>query len=372
MQPFLLERYFARHEFAVQHLLCASDCESLNLAEVLALAPPALLQRWETLHLGYTESQGDPDLRAAIAAGYTTLAAEEVLVAAPEELIFLFMHSFLHSGDEVITITPAYQSLHEVSRSIGCVLKCWPVRTSGTQWQLDVDELAALVTDRTRLIVVNFPHNPTGYLPPAADFAALLALADRYGVPVFCDEMYRGLEHTAHDRLPSICDAYPHGIALSGLSKVHALPGLRIGWLALHNATLLATMQSLKDYTTICNSAPSEVLARMALGAQESIIARNLAIIASNRNAAESFCARHPSLLGWLAPRAGSVAFPQWRGALPVDELCDRLVRSEGVLLAPGSLFNASGSHFRLGLGRRNFETGIARLEAWLESTQAT
>jgi len=371
MQPFHLERYFARYEFAVQHLLCASDCESLSLAEVLALATPALQRRWETLHLGYTESQGDPALRAAVAANYSTVTMDEVLVAAPEELIFLLMHSLLHPGDEVIAIAPAYQSLHEISRSIGCVLRRWPVRAEGTRWQLDVDELSTLVTERTRLIVVNFPHNPTGYLPPASDFAALLAQADRHGVPIFCDEMYRGLEHTAHERLPSICDAYPRGIALSGLSKVHALPGLRIGWLALHDPALLASMQTLKDYTTICNSAPSEVLALMALGAQEALIARNLAIIAGNCNTAEAFCARHPSLLAWLAPQAGSVAFPQWRGALPIDDLCEQLVRAAGVLLAPGSLFDASGSHFRLGLGRRDFETGIARAESWLESTFA-
>lgn len=371
MQPFQLERYFARYEFEVQHLLCASDCESLSLAEVLAAASPALLHRWETLRLGYTESQGDPALRAAIAASYTTISTEDMLVAAPEELIFLLMHSFLHPGDEIVAIAPAYQSLHEVAQSIGCTVQPWPVRAVDGEWRLDMSELEALVTDRTRLIVVNFPHNPTGYLPSAADFAAIVAIADRHGMAIFCDEMYRGLEYTASDRLPSICDVYPRGIALSGLSKVHALPGLRIGWLALHDPALLAAMQAMKDYTTICNSAPSEALALMALGAQDEIIARNLGIIAGNRDAAAALCARHPSLLTWLAPKAGSVAFPQWRGAMPVDELCERLVSEEGVLLAPGSLFDAGASHFRFGLGRRGFEAGLARIEAWLERMPA-
>jgi len=371
MQPFQLERYFARYEFEVQHLLCASDCESLSLAEVLASAPPALLHRWETLRLGYTESQGDPSLRAAIAAGYTSVTAEDVLVAAPEELIFLLMHSFLHSGDEIVAIAPAYQSLHEVAQGIGCTVRRWPVRAVDGEWRLDLGELETLVTERTRLIVVNFPHNPTGYLPSAADFAAIVAIADRHGVAIFCDEMYRGLEYTASDRLPSICDVYPRGIALSGLSKVHALPGLRIGWLALHDPALLAAMQAMKDYTTICNSAPSEALALMALDAQEEIIARNLGIIAGNRDAAAALCARHPLLLTWLAPKAGSVAFPQWHGAMPVDELCERLVSEEGVLLAPASLFDAGASHFRFGLGRHGFEAGLARIEAWLERTPA-
>ena len=250
-------------------------------------------------------------------------------------------------------------------------MRRWPVRAVDGEWRLDLGELEALVTDRTRLVVVNFPHNPTGYLPSAADFAAIVAIADRHGVPIFCDEMYRGLEYAAIDRLPSISDVYPRGIALSGLSKVHALPGLRIGWLALHDPALLAAMQAMKDYTTICNSAPSEVLALMALGAQEEIIARNLDIIAGNRDAAAALCARHPSLLTWLAPKAGSVAFPQWRGAMPVDELCERLVSEEGVLLAPGSLFGADGGHFRFGLGRNGFEAGLARIDAWLERMPA-
>lgn len=371
MRPFQLERYFARYEFNVNHLLCASDCESLSLAELLAQAPPALLRRWETLRLGYTESQGDPDLRAAIAAGYATAGADDVLVAAPEELIFLLMHCLLRPGDEVVAIAPAYQSLHEVAEGIGATVRRWPVRAVDGAWRLDLDELAALLSDRTRLLVVNFPHNPTGYLPSAAEFAAIVALADRHGVTVFCDEMYRGLEYDAADSLPSICDVYTRGIALSGLSKVHALPGLRIGWLALHDPTLLAAMQAMKDYTTICNSAPSEVLALMALDRQEQIITRNLAIIEGNRDAAAALCAQYPALLSWLAPSAGSVAFPQWRGPLSVDALCEQLVSEEGVLLAPGSLFAADGSHFRFGLGRHGFGAGLARMEHWLDRTFA-
>ena len=369
MQPFQLERYFARYEFNVKHLLCASDCESLSLSELLALASPALLRRWETLRLGYTESQGDPDLRAAIAATYGTITADDILVAAPEELIFLLMHYFLRPGDEMIAIAPAYQSLHEVAESLGAVVRRWPVRAVAGQWQLDLDELAAMLSDRTRLLVINFPHNPTGYLPSLAEFDAIVALAARHGVPIFCDEMYRGLEHDIADRLPSICDVYPRGIALSGLSKVHALPGLRIGWLALHDPALLDAMLVLKDYTTICNSAPSETLALIALDAQEQIVARNLAIIAANRANAEDLCRRHPALLAWLPPAAGSVAFPQWRGAMPIDDVCDRLVREEGVLLAPGSLFGAGDGHFRFGLGRAGFEAGTAIVDRWLART---
>jgi len=366
IRPFQLERFFARYEFTARHLLSASDCESLSMAEVLALASPDHRQRWDTLRLGYTESQGDPELRAAIAATYQTIDATDVLVAVPEEAIFLLMQTILQPGDHVIAIAPAYQSLSEIARAAGCTVTPWRVTAVNGHWQLDLDALKAALTARTRLIVVNFPHNPTGYLPTPEEFAGLVALASDLDVPIFCDEMYRGLEYTPAQRLPSICDAYALGIALSGLSKVHALPGLRIGWLATRNAALLARLQALKDYTTICNSAPSELLALMALAAQETIIDRNLGIIERNRALAEAFFARHPDRLRWLPPAAGSVAFPQWLGAEPIARVCERLVADEGVLLVPGDLFDVEGNYFRLGLGREGFSVGLERVEAWL------
>lgn len=366
IQPFQLERYFARYEFNVHHLLCASDCESLTLSELLDLASPHSRQRWETLRLGYTESQGDPALRSAIAATYQTIAADELLVLAPEEAIFLLLHTVLRPGDEVIAITPAYQSLHEICRSVGATVLPWQVTAHDRNWRLDLDVLAQHLSTRTRLIIANFPHNPTGYVPAAAEFHALVALADRHGVPIFCDEMYRGLEYDPAHQLPSICDIYPRGIALSGMSKVYALPGLRIGWLALHDHNMLATLQTLRDYTTICNSAPSEVLALIALEARETIIARNLAIIVENLAAATAFFARHGDYFEWRLPVAGSVAFPAWRGKETVDTFCAQLVEETGVLLAPGTLFAAGSQHFRIGLGRRTFLPGLAAWEAWL------
>ena len=134
--------------------------------------------------------------------------------------------------------------------------------------------------------------------------------------------MYRLLEYEAETRLPPVADLYERGISLSGLSKSFALPGLRIGWLAMRDADLLARCIAFHDYTTICNSAPSEILGIMALRAQERIIARNLAIIGRNRTEMERFCARHGDLFAWLPPQAGSVAFPQLRG----DAACGRVL----------------------------------------------
>src|SRR5690606_6876146 len=132
-------------------------------------------------------------------------------------------------------------------------------------WTLDLDEFDRLVTADTRLVIVNFPHNPTGYLPAAAEFDALLDIVRRRGVWLLCDEMYRGLERDPADRLPSAADRYERAIVLSGLSKTYGLPGLRTGWLGVRDPAVRAALINWKHYTTICAAAPGEALARVAL-----------------------------------------------------------------------------------------------------------
>jgi aspartate/methionine/tyrosine aminotransferase len=365
---FKLERYFAAHEFSARYLLSASDCESLALAELLAMADGETAALWRDLTLGYTESQGHPRLREAIAGLYAGITPGETLVAAPEELIFIAMHVLLSPGDHVIATYPGYQSLHEVARALGAEVTRWGP-TVGDQelgagsWRLDLGALERSIRPATRLLVINFPHNPTGCLPTAAELMAIVDLARQHRLYLFSDEMYRLLEYDAASRLPSVADLYERGIALSGLSKSFALPGLRIGWLATHDRDVLARALAFKDYTTICNSAPSEALGIIALAAEERILARNLAIIRANLALADRFFAAHAGLFEWLRPQAGSVAFPKLKGGVLVAEFCREMVERRGLMIVPGDMFDYGGNHFRVGLGRRNFGEALDVLE---------
>jgi aspartate/methionine/tyrosine aminotransferase len=363
LQPFKLERYFDQYEFNVPYLLSPSDCESLSLSELLSLADASSRSLWDALSLGYTEASGHLALRQVIASLHTTANPDQVLVLAPEEGIFIAMHTLLSPGDEVICISPVYQSLHEVARSIGCRVIPWSLTPHHTHWTLDLDQLAQSISDKTRLLVINFPHNPTGYLLSKSDLNSLVSIARDRQLYIFSDEMYRLLEYDHTMQLPAISDIYERGISLSGMSKSLAMPGLRIGWLVTSDSGLRDRWIAFKDYTTICSSAPSEILALMGLNARQGILARNLNIIRNNLATAEQFFSRHTQLFDWFPPQAGSVAFPRWTGPGTVDSLCQELVQHQGVMVVPGSLFDVQSGHFRLGLGRRNFPDALNRVE---------
>lgn len=363
---FKLERFFAAHEFTARYLLSASDCEALALADLLALADEEASGLWRGLKLGYTESPGHPLLRAAAAGLYAGIAADEILIAAPEELIFIAMNVLLAPGDHAIVAFPGYQSLYEVAVALGAAVTRWPLRPTATGWRLDLVALEQSITPATRLLVVNFPHNPTGFLPSRAELDAIIGLAQRNHLYLFSDEMYRLLEYDPAQPLPSVADLYDRGIALSGLSKSFALPGLRIGWLATHDRDFLARAAAFKDYTTICNSAPAEILGIIALRSRQQILARNRAIIRANLARAAQFFAAHTDRFRWLPPQAGSVAFPQLTTGQPVATFCSELLAQRSLLILPGDVFDYAGNHFRIGLGRRNFGEALGVLEQHL------
>lgn len=362
---FALERYFARWEFACRHLLCASDIEPLTLHEVLALADDEVRALWSGLRLGYTESAGHPLLRGAIASLYESVEPDDVLTfAGAEEAIFLAMHALLEPGDHVAVVWPAYQSLFEVARSIGAAVTLVPLDPA--DWSLDVEQVRRALRPETRAIVANFPHSPTGATLAPDAFARLVAIAEEHGVVLFSDEVYRLLELDPADRLPAAVDVSPRALSLGVMSKAFALAGLRVGWIATHDRELLRRITRLKDYTTICTAAPSEILAIAGLRARDRVLERSMALLRANLVLLDDFFERRREHLGWVRPRAGSVGFPVLHHA-SIDDFAAELVEREGVLLLPASQFGYPGNHFRLGYGRRDLPEALARFDAFVE-----
>jgi len=361
---FALERYFARWEFAVEHVLCASDVEGYPMGEVLALADDETRGLWDRLTLGYTESTGHPLLRREIASMYDTLDPDHVLVfAGAEEGVFCLVNVLLGPGDHAVVTWPGYQSLYEVARAVGADVTLHELREDAG-WALDLDLLRRQVTPATKLIVVNAPHNPTGMLPDRSTFDGLVAIAEDAGAYLLLDEVYRFLEFDQDDRLPAAADITTRGVSLGVMSKSFAMAGLRIGWLASQDQDLLQRCASFKDYTTICASAPSEILALIGLRARETVLDRSRGIVAANMERLDTFFEGWADRFSWVRPRAGSIGFPRLTvPGVGIDDWAAGLVEAEGVLLLPGSRFGFGDNHFRLGFGRTDLPEALQRLE---------
>lgn len=369
LETFLLERYMATREFRARRTLSSSDCEPLGMAELVEGAAGEARRMWADLRLGYSEPAGHPLLRRAIAGLYRDLDVDEVIAVVPEEGIFLAMHALLSPGDHVVVTFPGYQSLYSIARSLGCRVSTWlPVEERG--WRFDPDRLRALVDQAGGAagVVVNFPHNPTGALPGAAEMAEIADIAARAGAWLFSDEMYRMLEHDPADRLPSAVEISERAISLGGLSKAFGAPGLRVGWLAARDRRLLARVAELKDYTTICGAGPSEVLALMVLDASGRIAEGNRAIVRRNLDALDALLSGDPGLLGWTRPRAGSVGLARLPGDEPASRLCQDLLDETGLLLLPSTVFDFGDRHVRLGFGRADFAEAVGELAPWLRA----
>ena len=328
--PFKLERYFGIHEFTAKVLLSSSDVESLSLKDLLQHAKDgndtASLSEWENLSLGYTESQGHPELLKEIAKTYTgaPIEAQHILEIAPEEGILIAMSNLIAAGDTAIVAWPAYQSLYEVAKARGATVLKWQFHRGGSDDQashaFDVSDLEAQIAaveasgGKVKLVVINFPHNPTGaWLTPSC-LERVVSAAEKAGAWIFSDEMYRGLEHGSSPSLPSACELYERAVCLSGMSKVYALPGLRMGWLACRDAGFMQGAISYKDYTTICGSAPSQVLALMAIRQRAAIVQRSKKIVEDGLAAVTAFCLEHSEKFDFAKPLAGPVAYLRIKG----------------------------------------------------------
>jgi aspartate/methionine/tyrosine aminotransferase len=366
IKGFKLEEYFAKYEFNVKYTLCSSDCESFSVDELLVLEKDSL-EDLKKLWLGYTESFGNPILRSEISKLYGNIGTDEVIVfSGAEEAIFIFMNVLLKKDDHIIVQYPAYQSLYEIANAIGCKVTKW-LMDDGNNWELDLQFLESNLSQSTKCIIVNFPHNPTGLLPSKDFYERIINLAKKKSIYVLSDEVYKFLEYNEADRLPSACDLYEKGISIGVMSKSFGLAGLRIGWIATKDKALYKAIASFKNYTTICNSALSEFFAILALRNRTVIIKRNLEIINNNLNRLDEFFNKYNNLFKWIKPKAGSIAFPRFLVEASVETFCLDLLKEKSLLLMPSTNYNYGDSHFRIGFGRKNMPEALQKFEEYIK-----
>lgn len=364
--PFRIEEYMGKYEFTAKYLLSSSDAESQTIGELLSLEPGAY-DAFLKHGCGYTESPGAPWLREVLATIYAKIRPDQVVVvSAAEEAIFLFYHALLTPNDHAVVETPCYESALTVPASTGAAVSEWR-RKPSNGWAHDLAALESLIRPNTRAIYINSPHNPTGLLMPQPIFKAVLELAARHGFYVFSDEVYRELEHDPATRLPAACDLYDRALSLGSVSKTYGLPGLRLAWLSSRDIAFLQRIISLKHYTTICASAPSEFLTALAFRHRQKFIDRSLQIVLRNLPQLNAFLSRHPDLFEWTPPNASTIGFAHFKPRQDVQSFCETVVREAGVMLLPGTVYDEP-RHIRFGYGRRNLPEALAHFESWLTS----
>ncbi len=365
-----LTSYLSCWHGIARHHIGASQSETVTLAELLALADGEDLHRWQTLQLGYTDPLGASWLRRTVAASYDTVDMRDVVCfAGAQEALFAVLHALLVRSDHAIVVLPNYPAVEALALSLCDVSGV--ALDADDDWSLDIDRIARAVRPETRVVAISFPNNPTGHVPGAERFAALVALCRRHGIWLLSDEVYRLTERDPAHRLPQAVDVYERGISLGALSKAHGLPGLRSGWAACRDPELTARMAMKRQYLSTCSAGPSEVLACIAIKAASAIIARNRRIADANLSAACGFLDRHPALFDWTVPLGGMVGYVRYRGADGVEAWTRRMAQVAGVLLLPASMFRSRllelpDDRFRLGFGCHGLAEGLEALEPHL------
>ena len=371
MRDFALEVFFSKWEFAAKFNLAGSDGENMALAELLALATPGDRAAFDGMSLGYTQTFGAPELRAEIAQTYETISPHHLLCfAGAEEGIYVAMRVLLNADDHVIVVTPNYQAAETLPLSI-CEATGVPLDID-RNWELDVDRLRAAIRPNTKLISINFPNNPTGKIIPRASLDAIVDVCRSRGIWLFSDEVYRLIERDPALRLPQAVDVYERAISLNVMSKAYGLGGLRIGWLACKDRAALVKFERYKHFLSICNSAPSEVLARIALKSREKILEKNRKVVRGNIALLNAFFADYRHLFDWREPDGGCVAFIRYKGADGVEEFTRRLVEESGVLFLPSSVYRSElgpvpENCLRVGFGHGYVPAGLQALREWLQ-----
>jgi aspartate/methionine/tyrosine aminotransferase len=368
LPDFRLETHFSKWEFKAKYHMTASDAESISLRDLLAMATPAEREEFEGMSFGYTETYGAPDLREVIATTYQRQTASDILCfAGASEGIFAANNVILDADSHAIVVTPNYQS-HETLPMAICEATGVPLDPNDG-WSLDIDRIKAAIKPNTKLVTINFPHNPTGTILPLDRYMALIDLCRTHGIYILHDEIFNGLGPTGTAHLPFVADIYERGLSLNVMSKSYGLPGLRIGWIACQDTEVLTKMERLKHYLSICNSGPSERLTKIALTHRAQILQRNCQIVDENLPKWDAFFARHPDLFEWHRPDGSCMAFPRYKGPEGVEEFCRSAVEDSGVLLLPSTIYRSElgptpTDRFRLGYGRFGLDDGLAALDA--------
>ncbi|GIJ45292.1 aminotransferase [Virgisporangium aliadipatigenens] len=359
-----LEEWFDRYQYAVTSNIGESAVTSLSLADL----PLSAEELWK-LPLRYGHHQGLPELRAAIAAHYPGLTAEDIVVTAGAgEAIVVLATVLLNGRSRAVVEHPTYPTLYLVPRSRGASVELLRLRPD-RQWRPDLEEVRASLAGGAEFFAITHPNNPTGSMISEAELRSVVAIARDAGVRLVSDETY-GLM-TEGEPLPPAACLDERAVSISTMSKTFGLPGIRIGWIACRDRELVRRLVACREHITITNNVLGEYIALQVQRDPGPFVARARARVAGNRTVVADVVRRHPRL-GWVPPSAGVVALPWIVDATDeqAEQVYRNLAENRGTFVVPASGFELPGRYFRVGFGGEphQLRAGLGHLVAELDA----
>jgi len=363
LQTFVMERVQSVWENKVEINLAESGVSPLKLGELTEGASI------DDAYLGYPQTNGTEELREAISDIYAGSDGDNIVVmSGTAEANYIAALSVLEPGDEAVIMLPNYMQVWGIAQSLGATVKPLPLHEE-QGWAVDLDELDSLVTDKTKLIAVCNPNNPTGAVMSEDTMRAIAKIAGRVGAWILSDEVYMGAELSG-DISATYWGWYDRLMCTAGLSKAYALPGLRIGWIVSDKENI-ERLWSFKDYTSIAVSSLSDRLAQVALepARRAKLLARTKKILNDQLPRVTSFVEQHGNRMSWVPPRAGAIAYVRYEWDINSTKLMERLRDEKGVFIVPGDHFNMD-HYLRIGYGYDPVELdrGLTRVSELLET----
>jgi aspartate/methionine/tyrosine aminotransferase len=371
IKDFLVERWMDRYEHEARYNLAETCVESLTVDQLLTLTgkQDSLMDELRPMKLTYGAIEGSDRLRANIAALYDRQLPKNILVThgaiGGNALVY---ETLIEPGDRVIVVLPTYQQHYSIPESHGADLHTMTLREENG-FLPDLDELRKLASQKTKLIAINNPNNPTGSLMDETFLKEVVAIAQSCGAYLLCDEVYRGTDQEGSGFTASVADLYERGISTGSMSKTWSLAGLRLGWIA-GPVELIRAVCIHRDYNTISVGMVDDYLASIALEAKDKLLVRNQAITRTNLATLDAWIQQEP-LVSYIKPKAATVCLLKFDVDMSSTEFCTSLIETTGVMFTPGSAFEMEG-YVRIGFANPLdvLQQGLGRVSNFLRDIE--
>ena len=367
LKPFLLDAWLDQFEHDIEFNLAASTGPNWTVNDILALADEETRHRFVNHKLVYSRPAGADNLREAIAEMQGVPAETVQIVTGASEALVALMWLAAEPGANVIIPLPGFTTFSALPESLGLETRFYHVRRENG-FRIDPDEITRLADSKTKLILVNSPHNPTGSTIADEEIEALHDFTAKHGIQLVSDEVYHPIYH---GRQTKSAAHLPHATVISDLSKAFSIAGVRTGWMVEHNARRRQQYWTARAYFSICNNTTGEILSEVAIRRRDIVLGKAQETATRNLRLLEQFMDEHRDVLCWIPPRGGMTAFPWLVSGEPDRPFC-QAATEHGILLAPGDCFDTP-SHFRLGFAAAgdDFSKALDRFGAFVKSWSA-